>query len=75
MEKVIFSKDSFGRKFIDKNINSITRIHFGFIDTECTFVENLLTGIVYNTLDSASILDETRINSLNNLLNKLVWSS
>lgn len=73
MSKVIFSKDNFGRKHINNSINTVVKMHFGFIDTDCTLVKNLLTGISYSLIDSAYILNKERLSSFNNLLTKLAY--
>lgn len=68
MSKLIFDRESFEGIFIDNSVKLVNKNAFGFHETDCDFVKNSLTTIMYNVLDFTEIFDDERLDSLNNIM-------
>ena len=65
--------DSFAHTFVDACVKEVIGARVGFINTECTFVKNLLKGIVYKTITSSQVLNEESQNNLDYIVRKLTY--
>lgn len=65
--------DSFAHTFVDACVKEVIGARVGFINTECTFVKNLLKGVVYKTITSSQVLNEESQNNLDYIVRKLTY--
>lgn len=65
--------DSFAHTFVDACVKEVIGARVGFVNTECTFVKNLLKGVVYKTIISSQVLNEESQNNLDYIVRKLTY--
>lgn len=65
--------DSFAHTFVDACVKEVIGARVGFINTECTFVKNLLKGVMYKTITSSQVLNKESQNNLDYIVRKLTY--
>ena len=65
--------DSFAHTFVDACVKEVLSGRVGFINTECTFVKNLMKGIAYKTMISSDVLDDDAQENFDYLVRKLTY--
>lgn len=65
--------DSFAHTFVDACVKEAISGRVGFVNTECTFVRNLMKGIAYKTMISSDVLNENAQEDFDNLVRKLTY--
>jgi hypothetical protein len=65
--------DSFAHTFVDACVKEVISGRGGFMNTECTFVRNLMKGIAYKTMISSNVLNENAQEDFDYLVRKLTY--
>lgn len=61
------------RFIVDNQINTIKKIKFGFVNTDCSFIKNILLGASCHIATNIDILNKEDKNKFNNLLMGLFY--
>ena len=65
--------DSFAHTFVDACVKEVIGARVGFMNTECTFVKNMLKGVAYKTLISSDVLNENAQENLDYIVRRLTY--
>lgn len=65
--------DSFAHTFVDACVKEVISGRVGFMNTECTFVRNLMKGIAYKTMISSNVLNENAQENFDYIVRKLTY--
>lgn len=61
------------RFIVDNQINTIEKLKFGFVNTDCSFIKNILLGASCHIVNNIDILDRELKNDFDNLLMRLFY--
>ena len=65
--------DSFAHSFVDSCVKEVISGRVGFVNTECTFVKNMLKGVAYKTMISSNVLNDDARENLDHIVRRLTY--